>query len=271
MKALKASLANKEQYSFEDLVQIIKILRSDEGCPWDLEQTHETLKMDTIEEAYEVVDAINQKDDVHLKEELGDMLLHVVFHSQIATDDQKYSIDDVIDGIATKMVRRHPHVFGDIVAETSVEVLKNWEAIKSDEKENPTISEQMDLITKALPALMRSRKIQKKAAKVGFDFENLENALSKVYEELNELQEALNEGNFENIQEEYGDMLFSLVNISRFLGFNPELALTNATEKFINRFRGIEDMAKDQGLKLENMSLEAKDQLWVKYKTPGDL
>lgn len=271
MKKLKEEMAKKERYSFDDLLTILKILRSDEGCPWDREQTHESIKMDTIEEAYEVVDAINHQDDEHLKEELGDMLLHVVFHSQIAQDDGKYNIEDVINGIATKMVRRHPHVFGSVSADSSDEVLKNWEAIKSEEKENPSISKEMEAITKALPALIRSRKVQKKAAKVGFDFENLEDAFKKIHEELDELHAAMASGDKEAIEDEYGDLLFSNVNISRFLGLNPELALTNATEKFINRFRGVEDMAFKQGLKLEDMSLEAMDQLWQDYKSMKDL
>lgn len=271
MKALKNEMLNKERYGFEDLLTIMGILRSDEGCPWDREQTHESIKMDTIEEAYEVIDAINHQDDEHLKEELGDMLLHVVFHSQIAKEDGKYNIEDVINGIATKLVRRHPHVFGSVSADSSEEVLKNWEAIKSEEKENPSISEEMAHITKALPALIRSRKVQKKAAKVGFDFENIEDAFKKIHEELDELQVAITSGDKNAIEDEFGDLLFSQVNISRFLGVNPELALTNATEKFINRFRGIEDMALKQGFKLEDMSLEAMDQLWHAYKSKGDL
>jgi tetrapyrrole methylase family protein/MazG family protein len=261
------TLLDKEQYCFDDLVKIIKILRGDNGCPWDKEQTHESIKMDTIEEAYEVVDAINHKDDEHLKEELGDLLLHVVFHSQIAEDDGKYDIDAVADGIVKKMIRRHPHVFGEEKANSSGEVLVNWEAIKSEEKANPEISDQMDQITKALPALIRSRKVQKKAAKVDFDFESQEEVFDKIYEELGELQEALETREKVRIEDELGDVLFSIVNISRFLDINAELALTNATEKFINRFRGIENIAKNLGLKLEDMNLEEKNQLWVKYKS----
>ncbi|MDA3845438.1 MAG: nucleoside triphosphate pyrophosphohydrolase [Vallitaleaceae bacterium] len=181
------TILSKTTYTFDDLVEVINILRGDGGCPWDREQTHDSLKMDTIEEAYEVLDAINNKDDANLKEELGDLLLHVVFHAQIATDEGKYNIDDVACGIVTKLIRRHPHVFGVDPAKTSDEVLVNWEVIKSEEKQNPALSVEMTHIPKALPALIRARKVQKKAAKVDFDFEDHEQVFEKIYEELEEL------------------------------------------------------------------------------------
>lgn len=260
-------LLGKSTYEFEDLLTVMTILRSDEGCPWDREQTHESIKMDTIEEAYELVEAIDNKDHENLKEELGDLLLHVVFHSQIAKDENRYTVDDVIQGIVTKMIRRHPHVFADSSAENAEEVLVNWESIKEVEKKNPTISEEMLMVPKALPALIRSRKVQKKAAKVGFDFESGKEAFKKVHEEVAELEEAIDLGNKAHIEEEYGDLLFAIVNISRFFGLNAEMSLTNATEKFINRFRGVEELANSQGKKLSEMTLEEMDQLWNKCKT----
>jgi len=264
------TLLSKNHYNFEDLVTVINILRSENGCPWDREQTHDSLKMDTIEEAYEVLEAINNGDDDNLKEELGDLLLHVVFHAQIAKEDGKYNIDDVANGIVTKLIRRHPHVFGQEKAHSAEEVLVNWEAIKSDEKENPSLSIEMKHIPKALPALIRARKVQKKAAKVDFDFVDPEEVFDKIYEELEELKVAYKNKVKSDIEDELGDVLFSVVNISRFFGINPELALTNATEKFINRFRGIEKIAENDGLKLENMSLNEKNKLWVKYKSIHD-
>lgn len=260
-------LLGKSSYEFEDLLTVMTILRSDQGCPWDREQTHESIKMDTIEEAYELVEAINNEDHENIKEELGDLLLHVAFHSQIAKDEKRYSVDDVIQGIVTKMIRRHPHVFSNTTANNSEEVLVNWESIKEVEKKNPSISEEMDMVPKALPALIRARKVQKKAAKVGFDFEDGKEAFKKVHEEVAELEEAMDSGNQAHIDEEYGDLLFAIVNISRFFGLNAEMSLTNATEKFINRFRDVEEQANSQGKKLSEMTLKEMDQLWNKCKT----
>jgi tetrapyrrole methylase family protein/MazG family protein len=258
--------SNKDNYTFEDLLEIIKILRSEDGCPWDRVQTHESLKSNTIEECYEVVEAINNQDVDNLKEELGDVLLHVVFHSKIAEDNKQFNIDDVIDGISKKLIRRHPHVFADDQVSDATEVLIKWEEIKKQEKNNIEITDDIDNIPIALPALMRAAKVQKKAAKVGFDFANVRETLLKVKEETKELEMAIEAGSDEAIEEEFGDLLFSVVNMSRFLGLNAEISLTNATKKFINRFRGINQIALEKNESLEDLSIDEMNELWETYK-----
>ncbi len=256
----------KQVYAFEDLKRVMQILRSEEGCPWDKEQTHESLKLGTLEEAYEVIDAINNGDLMNLKEELGDLLLHVVFHSKIAQDNKDFTLDEVIHDLVVKLVRRHPHVFKNEKADTAGEVLVQWDAIKKEEKQYTQHWEQLESVPKAMPALMRAYKVQKRAAKVGFDFPSFEEAYKKVYEEIKEFEEAAVKKDEVAIEEEYGDLLFSVVNISRFFGANPEISLTNATEKFINRFKGIEKLAQNKGFKLEKLSITELDNLWDEVK-----
>lgn len=253
-------------YTFEDLLEVMGILRGKDGCPWDLEQDHETLKDAAIEEAYELVEAINNKDVENLKEELGDLLLMVVFHSQIGSDGGAFTIDDVTDGIVTKMIRRHPHIFANDDKVSSDEVLDNWDQIKIKEKKLTTVTQDLRQVPKALPALIKSRKVQKKAAKVGFDFPSVEAAFCKVEEEVVELKEAIQSENISHIEEEMGDLLFSIVNISRFLDLNPENALTNALEKFINRFEAVESLAMTRNKNFSDMSLEEMDLLWDEVK-----
>lgn len=255
-----------EKYSMKAFVEIIQTLRGENGCPWDKEQTHESLINCVKEEAYEVVDAIESHNMAHLKEELGDLLLQVVMHGVIAEEKQEFTIDDVIQGICDKMIHRHPHVFGTASVENSAQVLHNWEAIKRKEHNEATISESMKNIPRALPANMRAEKVQKKAAKVGFDFENYDQILDKVYEELEELKMARKMGNKDYIQEEFGDLMFAIVNLSRFLQLNAENSLTNATDKFINRFVDVEVFAKSEGSSIENMSIEELDSLWNRVK-----
>lgn len=256
-------------YTYEDLVQVMHLLRSEEGCPWDREQDHKSLKVTTLEEAYEVVEAINQEDDENLVEELGDLLLQVVFHAQIAKDEARFTMNEVIDGIVTKLIRRHPHVFADAEARDSGEVLASWDAIKREEKSHDAVADELKSVPKALPSLTRAHKVQKKAARVGFDFPHWQDAFEKVEEEVQELKEAFIEGDKEKMDEELGDALFSIVNIARFFGANPENSLTNTIEKFINRFEGVEKLAKSRGLDLEAMDLQDMDALWDEVKLTG--
>ncbi|NLZ48347.1 MAG: nucleoside triphosphate pyrophosphohydrolase [Clostridiales bacterium] len=251
---------------FYDLVNIMERLRGDNGCPWDKEQTHESLKRYLVEECYEVLEAIDQEDEDKITEELGDVLLQVVFHSVIAEEEGYFTIRDVIEGICNKMIQRHPHVFGDVTAENSKQVLKNWEEIKKEEQGMTTLTEEMEHIAKNLPALMRAEKVQNKAKKVGFDWDRVEDALDKVLEEFKELKEVYNGESRARILEEMGDLLFSVVNVSRFLEVNPEEALNSTTKKFIDRFKFIEEAATEKGLKLESMTLEQMDELWIKAK-----
>jgi len=254
-----------ERYQFSDLVAVIDRLRGENGCPWDRVQTHETLREAMLEEAYEVVDAIDKKDVPNLKEELGDVLLQIVFHGQIAKEDENFTIGDVVDGIVRKMIYRHPHVFGTEKVDTADDVLENWEVLKKKEKNQKTQTEVLKSVPNALPALTKAKKVQKKAADVGFEFSDLADVMGKVEEEWAELLEALG-GKKAHIEEEYGDVLFSLVNLGRFLQVNPEFALTNATKKFINRFEYVENTTLLGGHVLSDMTLEELETLWKKAK-----
>lgn len=255
-----------ESTAFKEFVDIIKTLRSERGCPWDREQSHESLKSCFIEECYEVIEAINQDDKSNLKEELGDVLLQVVMHSVIAEEEGEFTIEEVVNSISRKMVNRHPHVFGSVTVKDSSEVLQNWEKIKEKEKKEVTASEGIQRIPKALPANIRAHKVQKKAAKYGFEFEDYEQVLGKVYEELEEVKMAKEEGVFSRLEEELGDLMFSIVNLSRFLKVNAENSLTNATDKFINRFVSVEGIVKSQGKTLDELTIEQLDVLWQEVK-----
>lgn len=260
----------KDSYNVYDLVEVIRKLRSPGGCPWDIEQTHHSIRQNLIEETYEVIEAIDKDDTELLKEELGDVLLQVVFHSIIEEEQSSFNIDDVADGVCKKMIIRHPHVFADVKADTTEQVLKNWDAIKMQTKSQNTQSEVLDGISRSLPALMRSQKIQQKAAKVGFDWYNVDGALDKLAEEVNELKEAIQEDNSTHIEEELGDVLFSVVNVSRFVKADAEKALYNACEKFISRFSKMEKLANEENIKIQETSLEALDELWEKAKRMND-
>lgn len=256
----------KDKYNVYDLVDVIKKLRSPNGCPWDKEQTHQSIRQDLIEETYELIEAIDNDDKELLKEELGDVLLQVVFHSVIEEEQESFNIDDVADGVCKKMIIRHPHVFADVTADTTEQVLKNWDAIKMKTKSQNKQSEVLNGISRSLPSLMRSQKIQQKAAKVGFDWDNVDGAIDKLTEEVDELKEAIANGNSNHIEEELGDVLFSAVNVSRFVKTDAEKALYNACEKFISRFSKMEELANEQNIKIEETSLEALDELWEKAK-----
>jgi len=251
--------------SFEKLVNIMKRLRGPGGCDWDRAQTHESLKPYIIEEAYELLNAIESGDTEELKEELGDVLLQVVFHSQIASERGAFDISDVVETLCEKLIRRHPHVFG----KSGGYSYKQWEDIKAREKSKKSVSRIGDL-NPALPALSMARRIQENASAVGFDWENIEEVFEKVLEELEELKRSLSNGDKKRISEELGDLLFSVVNLSRFLNVDPESALRKATERFWRRFRRMEEMIEKDGLKFEDLSIEELDRYWEKVKG-GDL
>lgn len=256
----------KSEYKFEDLIEIVKILRSPEGCPWDREQTHKSVRSDFIEETYEVIEAIDTDDLDLLKEELGDVLLQVALHSEIESEKGTFNIDDVCDGICKKLIIRHPHVFGSVNADTTEQVLKNWDAIKMQTKSQQTQTQAMESVSKALPSLMRSTKVQKKAAKVGFDWEKPEDALDKLMEECEELKAAMQNDDRENQVEEIGDVLFSAVNVARLLNIDSEHALYDACDKFIGRFSKVEALAEERGIDMKNASLSELDSLWDEVK-----
>jgi len=252
---------------FEELVKIMKKLLGPGGCPWDREQTHESLKPYLIEEAYEAIEAINSGSDEHLIEELGDLLLQVVFHAQLAESDGRFDIDDVLRGIIDKLKRRHPHVYGDTVAESSNQVIKNWEEIKRKEKrEKKGEGSVLDGLPEMLPALIKARRIQEKVSRIGFDWDRTEEVMLKIEEELKELKEASRINDREAIEEELGDLLFSVANLARFVSLCPEDALRKTIDKFQKIFRYIEQELPKRGKKLCEASLEDMDKLWEEIK-----
>jgi len=250
------------EHTCDRLIEIMARLRGSQGCPWDREQTHDSLKRYLIEEAYEILDAIDSQDPQHLKEELGDLLLQIVFHAQIASESNRFDMGDVLEGIITKLIRRHPHVFGETEVTSAREVLLNWEEIKSKEKkERASI---IAGIPRSFPALIYAFKLQSRAAKVGFDWEDVEGVFEKILEEVDELKRAkIGKG---EIEDEVGDLLFAIVNLARHFDIDPELALEKTNKKFERRFRYIEDKASEKGGNLAEMSLEEKDKLWDEAK-----
>lgn len=254
--------------NFSKLQEIIAVLRGPNGCPWDKEQTHESLKKYLIEETYEVIEAIDSGDIDHLVEELGDVLLQVMLHAQIGEDEGYFAIDDVIEALSTKMIRRHPHVFGNRVVEDSEEVLRNWQEIKKQEK-GETETSLLDGISMSMPNLLRAYEIQKKAAKVGFDWQEITPALEKVKEELEEFENEIKTASLLNAKKEFGDILFAFVNVARFLKIHPEEALFETNEKFIRRFGYIEEKVKNSEKPIEDHSLEELDRFWDEAKSKG--
>ena len=251
-------LNSKKQFEFEDLCLIMELLRSEGGCPWDIEQTHESIRKDFIEETYEVVEAIDNNDPELLREELGDVLLQVAFHTRIEEEQGTFTMNDVISEICAKLIHRHPHVFGDVTAETSEKVLSNWDKIKNEEKQRETVTSRLRSVPPSLPALMRAAKVGKRAS--CFDFPDAASAFSKIKEECEEVEEAMNDCS--NLEEEIGDLLFSVANFARKCGIDAEMALANATKKFIDRFEMIENEAIKQNKNVENMSQNELDGLW---------
>ena len=254
----------QDSYGLNDLEKIVTILRAPGGCPWDGEQTHESLRRGLIEASCEVIEAINEQNPEHLKEELGDVLLQVVFHADIEREAGRFTLDDVADGICKKLIFRHPHVFGDVQVSGSDEVLVNWDELKREEKHQESYTDTLTSVAKSLPALWRAEKVQKKAKKAGFDWSDAQGAVDKLSEELSELKEAMAQGT--NVHEELGDLLFAAVNVSRFVEADPEEALNAATEKFISRFAKVEALASAQGKDMKEMSLSELDALWEQVK-----
>ncbi|BCG46122.1 Nucleoside triphosphate pyrophosphohydrolase MazG [Citrifermentans bremense] len=253
------------QSRFERLMEIMRKLRAPGGCPWDAEQSHESLKRYLLEEAYEVIEAIDAKDQALLKEELGDLLLQPVFHAAIAEENGDFTMDEVLDAINEKLVRRHPHVFGDLVIETSEAQVQNWEKIKSQEKKVERKSA-LSGIPPHLPALMQAHKITEKAARVGFDWEHTDQVFAKVMEELHEFEEAMLSGDQQEMEAELGDLLFAIVNLGRFLSIDPEDALRKTIQRFTKRFEHVEQTLHARGKALPDSTLEEMDQLWEEAK-----
>jgi tetrapyrrole methylase family protein/MazG family protein len=254
----------KEKYDIEDFRVIIALLRSEDGCPWDKVQTHESIRRGLLEEAYEVVTAINHQDMDNLREELGDLQMQVLFHAQIETEKGGFNFDDVCDEACKKLIRRHPHVFGDVSAETPEDVLVTWDAVKRQEKDQKTTAQAMADVADALPALWRAEKIQSKARKEGFDWPDFHGARDKLTEELGELDEAIASG--VGVEEELGDVLAAAVNLARLLGIDPEKALQGSSDRFVQRYTRMEALAQQQGTSLSQLSLDDKEALWQQAK-----
>ncbi|HMM30761.1 MAG TPA: nucleoside triphosphate pyrophosphohydrolase, partial [Clostridia bacterium] len=256
-----------ERHGLEGLLYVLKRLRAPGGCPWDAEQTHESLRRSAVEEAYEVVDAIGRHDDDALCEELGDLLLQVAFHAELGSERAAFTMRDITTGIVKKLIYRHPHVFEQTAVSSSDEVLVNWEKLKSAEKGFETAASAMEAVPKSFPSLMRGAKVQKKAANVGFDWNSASEALCKISEEAEELRAAIDAGESKERQnEEMGDLLFSVVNVARLLKLDPEEALTMAIDKFISRFKRMEERILADGKKLECMTLSEMDVYWETVK-----
>ncbi len=256
----------KDKYQFNDLVDIVRILREPGGCPWDMEQTHTSIRENFLEETYEVIEAIDTNNKELMQEELGDVLLQVLMHADMARTDGWFNIDDVANDICQKLIIRHPHVFGDVSVSSTGEVLKNWDDIKRSTKKQRTQSEAMAAIPAVYPALMKAQKVQEKAKKAGFDWDNADGAFLKIDEEAKELKEALASGEKNAIEDELGDLLFSAVNVARFCGCEAETALDKATKKFMERFTITENLAKEKGIDMKNASIETLDELWEEAK-----
>ena len=256
----------KDKYSIQDLIDIVVRLRRPDGCPWDKVQTHQSIKKSMIEETYEAIDALDSGDDHAFANELGDVLLQVVFHSVMADERGAFDFDDVVKEICTKLITRHTHVFGADKAGNEEEALTNWEKNKKKEKNIGTYTGVLKDVPKHLPALMRAEKIQKKARGFGFDWESIDGVFDKVKEETDELSEAVGESE-ERIREEYGDLLFAVVNLGRFLGTDPETSLTAASNKFINRFEKMEELARKDGKDFAALTPDEQNELWDQAKS----
>lgn len=257
-------LKDKTRYTYEDFLSIMKLLRMPDGCPWDREQTHKSIRKNLIEETYEVIEAIDNADDKLMREELGDLLMQIVFHATIAEEEGAFTMADVVHDVSEKLVRRHPHIFADVSAENSDDVLKNWDAIKATEKKRVSSADKMKAIPPSLPALMRADKISARAAKDDFDFPTLESAIGKIEEEMQEVKDARTK---EEVFEEVGDLIFSVVHYARKLGVDPEEALHFASDKFVSRYTQMEQKMEENGTKMENCDLGTKEFYWKMVKT----
>ena len=257
-------LKNRERYDFNDLVILIEVLRSEKGCPWDREQTHKSIRKDFIEETYEVIEAIDTEDPVLLREELGDVLLQVAFHSQIEAEQGVFDIYDVTNDVCAKLIHRHPHVFGEVKVSNSDEVLSNWDKIKTEEKHRDTLTDKLRAIPPMLPALMRAQKVGKKAS--FFDFGTADEVIAKLYEEIEEVKAAMASGDQAEIDEEIGDLLLTVTSLARKAHTDSEEALAHATNKFIDRFEKVEKIVNSRGESVENLTMSELDAVWDEIK-----
>ena len=258
------NFVRKPRYGYEDLLEIIRLLRSEDGCPWDKVQTHRSIRRGLLEEAYEAAEAIDNDDPVLLKEELGDVLMQVVFHADIESDAGRFTMDDVCDGVVKKLLFRHPHVFGDGHEDAPESVLVSWDKLKRREKGQKTVADSMDSVARSLPGLWRAEKLQKKAASAGFEWPDVQGALAKLEEEVSELRRAVEDGG--DVPDELGDVLFAAVKVGRFCACDPEDAVNGTCEKFIRRFRAVEEGAAARGREVSQLSLEEMTALWNEAK-----
>lgn len=278
-KGVEAGVASRFGRNFQKLVQLQARLLGPGGCPWDREQTHRSLRTYLLEEAYEVLEAIDSNDPAKLREELGDLLLQIVFHAELARAKGEFDIGDVIEGIYKKMVRRHPHVFGQARARDAAQVLQNWEQLKATEREaaagsssKPKFSSLLDGVPSTMPALLEAYQLTRRAANIGFDWENVEGLLEKLREEAAELRHALasrDTSTAQRVEEEMGDLLFVAVNLARFLGLDPEVALKKANRKFVARFQEMERQMRHRGRRLAEARREEMERLWEESKVTG--
>ena len=257
-------LEERKRFGTDDLHAVMRRLRAKDGCPWDQEQTHESLLTNLLEESYEFIEAAKEQDAEHMAEELGDVLLQIMFHAVIAAQCGEFTLADVTTGVTSKLIVRHPHVFGSVKADTASQVLDNWESIKRKQRGIESIAGAMDNVSKGLSAAMRASKVQHKAAKIGFDFPDALSALDKVREETAEVLACIDNGT--DTQEELGDLLFSVINVFRLCGVNPDIVLTAATDKFIRRFRGMENRVKSEGKSIGDLTLSEMDVYWTEEK-----
>ncbi len=258
------NFVRKPQYGYEDLLEIIRQLRSEDGCPWDKAQTHQSIRRGLLEEAYEAAEAIDNDDPALLKEELGDVLMQVVFHADIESDAGRFTIDDVCDGVVKKLLFRHPHVFGSECEDSPESAPVSWDKLKRQEKGQKTVADSMDSVARSLPGLWRAEKLQNKAASAGFEWPDVQGALDKLEEEVAELRRAVEEDG--DVPEELGDVLFAAVKVGRFCACDPEDAVNGTCEKFIRRFRAVENGAAAQGREVSQLSLEEMTALWNEAK-----
>ncbi len=256
----------KDNYDINDLLKIMEILRSPNGCPWDKVQTHQSIRKDFIEEVYEAIEAIDLDDSALLREELGDVLLQVVFHCRIEDEKGNFAFGGICDELCKKLITRHPHVFGELTVTDEGEVLKNWDSIKKQTKGQETYAETLESVAKSLPALMRAQKLGKRAMRAGMDFENAKGAFECIRLETDELEKAMEEGDKAHIEEELGDLLFSCVNTARHLDLDAEEVLTKASEKFIKRFKETEKLVDLSGADMKALSIDELDAYWRQAK-----
>ena len=258
------NFTRKPRYDYADLLEIIRLLRSPEGCPWDKAQTHASIRRGLLEESYEAAEAIDLDDAALLQEELGDVLMQVVFHADIEKDRGRFTMEDVVDGVVKKLLYRHPHVFGNAQEDSPQSVSVSWDKLKRAEKGQKTTGDAMDSVARSLPGLWRAEKLQKKAADAGFDFKDISGALCKLEEEVRELRQAVETGR--GVEEELGDVLFAAVKVGRFAGVDPEVAIHGTCEKFIRRYRAMEEGAAAMGRSVDQLPLETLEALWAEAK-----